>query len=74
VLSSELRLGPEERRACYEDAIQLGRFDIGQLKPAAAATPPDAGARPGPAGGSAGAAVRRKVPALTRSRERDGTP
>jgi RNA polymerase sigma-70 factor (ECF subfamily) len=74
VLISELRLGPEERRACYEDAIQLGRFEIGQLKPAAAATSQEAGLPPGPARGSAAAAVRRKVPALTRSRERDGTP
>ena len=66
VLTTELRLGPEERRACYEQAIQLGRFDIATLKadgrgPAAA----DAGTR-APSG--------RKIPALERSRERDGTP
>ena len=28
VLTTELRLGPDERRAVYEQAIQLGRFDI----------------------------------------------
>jgi RNA polymerase sigma factor (sigma-70 family) len=69
VLTTELRLGPDERRACYEDAIQLGRFDIGQLKAPGADLAP--GARP-PAGPSAG--PRRKVSPLTRSRERDGTP
>jgi RNA polymerase sigma-70 factor (ECF subfamily) len=33
VLTSELRLGPDERRACYEQAIQLGRFDVASLRP-----------------------------------------
>ena len=66
VLTGELRLGPEERRACYEDAIQLGRFDIGQLKSAGTTAPnPASGPSPGPS---------RKVSPLTRSRERDGTP
>jgi RNA polymerase sigma-70 factor len=32
VLETELRLGPDERKACYEQAIQLGRFDIASLK------------------------------------------
>jgi RNA polymerase sigma factor (sigma-70 family) len=32
VLTTELRLGPDERKACYEQAIQLGRFDIASLK------------------------------------------
>jgi len=68
VLTTELRLGPDERRACYEQAIQLGRFDISRLKPAGAGPPvpavPDSG-RPAPA---------RKVSSLTRSTERDGTP
>lgn len=40
VLTSELRLGPEERRACYEQAIQLGRFDVASLRPPAASTGP----------------------------------
>lgn len=66
VLTGELRLSPEERRACYEDAIQLGRFDIGQLKPASA-TPPQPASGPSPG-------ASRKVSPLTRSRERDGTP
>ena len=69
VLTTELRLGPEERRACYEQAIQLGRFDIAQLKPPATGPPPASGPRAGPPAGAA-----RKVSSLTRSRERDGTP
>jgi RNA polymerase sigma-70 factor len=32
VLTTELRLGPDERKAVYEQAIQLGRFDIASLK------------------------------------------
>jgi RNA polymerase sigma-70 factor len=69
VLTTELRLGPDERRACYEQAIQLGRFDIAQLKPPATGPPPQPGSRAGPPAGGA-----RKVSPLTRSRERDGTP
>jgi RNA polymerase sigma factor (sigma-70 family) len=69
VLTTDLRLGPDERRACYEQAIQLGRFDIAQLKPAGAGPRPEASPRDGPAAG-----VPRKVSPLTRSRERDGTP
>lgn len=32
VLTDELRLGPHERRACYEQAIELGRFDVARLR------------------------------------------
>ncbi len=71
VLTRDLRLGPEELRSCYEQAIQLGRFDVGRLKvdgsapPATDTSPPAAGPR--------------KVSTLRRSkergsRERDGTP
>ena len=59
VLTSELRLGPEERRACYEQAIQLGRFDIARLRTGT----PEAAVS---AGGG-------KNPSAGRSRERDGT-
>ena len=65
VLTNELRLGPDERRACYEQAIVLGRFDIASLKAAGA----------GPAAGEASrAGPVRKVSSLMRSTERDGTP
>jgi RNA polymerase sigma factor (sigma-70 family) len=64
VLTTELRLGPDERRAVYEQAIQLGRFDIARLKAPGTGPPPDSG-RPSAA---------RKVSSLTRSTERDGTP
>jgi len=58
-------LGPDERRACYEQAIVLGRFDIASLKAAGA----------GPAAGEASrAGPVRKVSSLMRSTERDGTP
>jgi RNA polymerase sigma-70 factor (ECF subfamily) len=71
VLTTELRLGPDERRACYEQAIQLGRFDIARLKVDGMAPPaPDV---------SPPAVAARKVSPLRRSkergsRERDGTP
>src|SRR5688572_14678115 len=79
VLTGELHLSPEERSACYEEAIQLGRFDIAQLRPAGAApSGPDGIPRAGPAAGapagSPTARPGRKVSPLTRSRERDGTP
>ena len=65
VLTTELRLGPDERRAVYEQAIQLGRFDISRLKAAATGPSSPEPSRPAPA---------RKVSSLTRSTERDGTP
>jgi RNA polymerase sigma factor (sigma-70 family) len=64
VLTSELRLGPEERRACYEQAIQVGGFDVAQLRTDA----PVAAAAAVPVRGGAG-----KNPSAGRSRERDGT-
>ncbi|MEO5823805.1 MAG: sigma-70 family RNA polymerase sigma factor [Vicinamibacteraceae bacterium] len=70
VLTTELRLGPDERKACYEQAIQFGRFDIARLKVdgAGPAGPTGPDVRPAPAD-----ARGRKVSPLTRSRERDGT-
>ena len=61
-LTRELRLGPEERRACYEHAIEAGGFDVARLRTeapveSAAAVPVAAG----------------KNPSAGRSRERDGT-
>jgi RNA polymerase sigma-70 factor, ECF subfamily len=67
VLTTELRLGPDERRACYEQAIRLGRFDIASLKAGGGTDPPV------PTATAPGAAAR-KVSSLQRSRERDGTP
>lgn len=67
VLTNELRLGPDERRACFEQAIQLGRFDIASLKSGGGGDPPVPTASPP-------AATTRKVSRLQRSRERDGTP
>ena len=67
VLTTELRLGPDERRASYEQAIRLGRFDIASLKIEGRADPPSPTVSP-PAGAT------RKVSPLERSRERDGTP
>ena len=50
VLTTELRLGADERRACYEQAIRLGRFDVASLRgeppPAPAASPPATARRP----------------------------
>ena len=59
VLATELRLGPDERRACYEQAIQLGRFDIAPLKAGGADA---AGRRPSPAGGGAQGFPAHSVP------------
>lgn len=80
VLTGELRLSPEECRDWYEQAIQVGSFDIERLRgpdpgverplpapaaPGSAAAPPAAG-RVAPGAG--------KKPAPERSRKRDGTP
>ena len=65
VLTTELRLGADERRAVYEQAIQLGRFDISRLKAVGPGPPSLDPGRP---------AAARKVSTLTRSTERDGTP
>ena len=64
VLTTELRLSPEERRAVYEQAIQLGRFDINRLKTIGTGPPPTAPSI---------APAARKVSPLARSTERDGT-
>jgi RNA polymerase sigma-70 factor (ECF subfamily) len=60
VLTRELRLGPEERRACYEHAIEAGRFDVARLRSGA----------PVAATAAAGSG---KNPSAGRSRERDGS-
>jgi hypothetical protein len=60
VLTRELRLGPEERRACYEHAIDAGGFDVARLRT-------DAPLAASAAGGAG------KNPSAGRSRERDGT-
>jgi RNA polymerase sigma-70 factor len=57
-LTTELRLGPDERRAWYEQAIERGAFDIERIRPGPGADPHDAGKNPAPG----------------RSRKRDGTP
>ena len=57
VLTIELKLDPDERRACYEQVIEAGRFDVARLRvPAETAGPPPGG----------------KNPAAARSKDRDG--
>jgi RNA polymerase sigma-70 factor (ECF subfamily) len=76
VLTGELRLSVEERRAWYEQAIQGGSFDIERLRGpdarGAAAPAPDPTAAP-PSSGRTSPGTGKK-PAAQRSRKRDGTP
>jgi RNA polymerase sigma-70 factor (ECF subfamily) len=78
VLTTELRLGADERRACYEQAIQLGHFDVASLRgerpPPPAAFPPAAAPRPRAPAEMPRAPAAGKFSDVIRSRKRDGTP